>query len=352
VEGHILGKDSFLARFDLAGDRSHGLLSEIWFDTTLAHGIHLTAGRIPGTLGLESFPGHERRISITPGFLDWAGGGTAWGVRSGGRWINGTVSGDLQLMLEDPVDVEGDEFGGYGILTRISVRPLSQFLFGGPSDPNRLWKDTSLFVSGRWDWEADGEFEIRSSGDLELLKTTDLHYDNIHWVRAGWRLPLSEYLQFENEWLRTGFFGVGPLKVDMPGEVTAFQVGLRARVWSDQPLPFALPHDLPGGDMSLDEDSTLVTAESDRENQAVDLLIRYEQLNSKSRLADLGLLEVGSADNDLESIRFALTRTSGRAIRWTLEGTWTFSDDPIILPDSSSSADNLFTFRCLLELGL
>ncbi|OUU24453.1 MAG: hypothetical protein CBC13_03385 [Planctomycetia bacterium TMED53] len=353
-QGKILERDAFFGRFNLAGDRDHGVLSEVWFDTSLAHGFHLTAGRIPNTMGLESFPGHERRISITPGLLDWAGGGSAWGIRTGGRWINGTLTGDLQFLLDEPVDVDGNDFGGYGVLTKITMRPLSQFLFGGPSAPDRLWKDTSLFVTGRWDWEADGAFRIRSASDLNLLATPDLHFDNIHWVRAGWRLPLSEYLQFENEWLRTGFFGVGSTDIDMPGEMTGFQMGLRVRLSSNVPLPFDLPLDLPGGDWSFDDPSSALLQSSqpeEVEDQGLDLILRYEQLTSKSQLADFGLLEVGSPENDLESIRIAVTRSSSSSIRWTLEGVWTGSDTPILLKNSTS-ADNLFTFRCLFELGL
>ena len=111
------------------------------------------------------------------------------------------------------------------------------------NDPQRLtqlslesWKDTSLFLTSRWDWEADGIFRIRSAGEQDLLHTIPLHHDNIRWVRTGWRLPLTSNLQFENEWLRCGFFGVGPADFDLPGEVTAFQIGLRAKLGSSNQL--------------------------------------------------------------------------------------------------------------------
>lgn len=347
LEGNILGKDSFLARLDLAGDRPYGVISELWFDTPLQYGFHLTAGRIPGTLGLESFPGHERRVSISPGLVDWAGGGSAWGVRTGGRWIKGAVAGDLQFMLEDPVDVAGEKFGGHGILTRFSVRPLSQYLFGGPSDKQQLWKDISLFVSGRWDWEAAGSFRVRSAGDLDLFQTIPLEYDRIHWVRAGWRFPIHPRLQFENEWLRTGFFGVGPTNSDMPGEVTAFQLGLRARLGSVTPLPIALPSDLPG---SISQESE--TSSGAQDDRPIDLLLRYEQLTTGSNLSNLGLLELGSGSNDLESLRLSLTREMRKGFKWTLEGSWTRSDMEISFPSSGDSAKNIFSFRCMLEIGL
>ena len=351
LEGNILERDSFLARLNLAGDHSHGVISELWFDTPLKYGFHLTAGRIPGTLGLESFPGQERRISISPGLVDWAGGGSAWGMRTGGRWIKGALTGDLQLMLDDAVDVDGEDFGGYGLLTRFSIRPLSRYLFGGPEGAEELWKDTSFFVTSRWDWEANGSFRVRSAGEQDLLQTTSLHYDNIRWVRTGWRLPLSPKVQFENEWLRCGFFGVGPSDLDMPGEVTAFQLGLRARIGSNLPLPIALPLDLPGTVFA--EDTLPLPRGGQQEVQkGYDLLIRYEQLTTKSRLSDLGWLTTGSGSNDLEAIRLAVTREASPGIQWTLESAWTRSDAPILLSPGGPSAQNLFTFRCLVEIGL
>ena len=351
LEGNILDRDSFLARLNLAGDHSHGVISELWFDTPLKHGFHLTAGRIPSTLGLESFPGQERRISISPGLLDWAGGGSAWGLRSGGRWIRGALAADLQLMLDEAVDVDGEEFGGYGLLTRFSVRPLSQYLFGGPDGSQELWKDTSLFVTARWDWEANGAFRIRSAGEQDLLLTTPLHYDNIRWVRTGWRLPISPTLHFENEWLRSGFFGVGPTDLDMPGEVTAFQLGLRARIGSQTPLPIALPSDLPGTRFEEDGVKSLSGHSQDSE-RSYDLLLRYEQLTLQSQLFDQGWLETGSGSNDLEAIRLAVTHQVRPGVQWTLESAWTRSDVPILLSPAGNSAQNLFTFRCLVEIGL
>ncbi len=356
LEGHILGRDSFLARLNLAGDHAHGVISELWFDTPLKYGFHLTTGRIPGTLGLESFPGQERRISISPGLVDWAGGGSAWGIRTGGRWIKGALTGDLQLMLDEPVDVDGEKFGGYGLLTRLSIRPLSRFLFGGPDGAQESWKDTSLFLTSRWDWEADGIFRIRSAGEQDLLQTIPLHHDNIRWVRTGWRLPLTSNLQFENEWLRCGFFGVGPADFDMPGEVTAFQLGLRAQLGSNNPLPIALPHDLPGKvfkeEVPSPSSGELASGELAEARNGYDLLLRYEQLTVKSGLSELGWLSTGAGSNDLEAVRLAVTRKMRPGLRWTLESAWTRSDVPILLSSGGSSAQNLFTFRCLVEIGL
>ena len=151
--------------------------------------------------------------------------------------------------------------------------------------------------------------------------------------------------------MRCGFFGVGPADFDLPGEVTAFQIGLRAKLGSSNPLPIALPHDLPGK-IFKEEIPSSSSGELTETRNGYDLLLRYEQLTVKSGLSDLGWLSTGMGSNDLEAVRLAVTRKMRPGLRWTLESAWTRSDVPILLSPGGSSAQNLFTFRCLVEIGL
>lgn len=344
-EGNLLKENSFLVRFDLAGNKSTGVISELWLDRAFGSGLHLTAGRLPITMGLESFPGQEKRITITPGLLDWLGGGSAWGVRSGGSWVNHSLTGDIQLSLGDNVDVGGKDFGGYGLLTRFTMRPFSRYLFGGPAEAGELLEGFSFFVTGRWDHNAKGKLQINSAGDVSLYRSTDLEMENANWVRTGWRLPITDFFHIENEWNRTSLYGVGDDKTDMPGEITGFQFSFRLRLGSETPLPVSIPLDLPG---QISDTSP----KDQKEDFPVDLLLRYEQLSPKERLLNEGLLETEHDLSDLRSLRLVLSKQQTQSIRWILESAWTRNNSPINLSGNLGQAEDIFSFRCLMEIGL
>ena len=169
--------------------------------------------------------------------------------------------------------------------------------------------------------------------------------ENANWVRTGWRLPITDFFHIENEWNRTSLYGVGDDKTDMPGEITGFQFSFRLRLGSETPLPVSIPLDLPG---QISDTSP----KDQKEDFPVDLLLRYEQLSPKERLLNEGLLETEHDLSDLRSLRLVLSKQQTQSIRWILESAWTRNNSPINLSGNLGQAEDIFSFRCLMEIGL
>ncbi|MEE2889775.1 MAG: hypothetical protein VX404_04955 [Planctomycetota bacterium] len=335
IEGSALESNHFRFRVDLAGLRSPGTFSEAWIDRRIGTGLHLTSGRIPNALGLQAGLPPEDRMTISHGLLDWIDEGSSWALRLGGRWLDDAVTSDFQMRLGGAADLRGEFFGGQGFSGRLSVQPFAPLLFGGPSAIDSKRSAFSIFISGRWDQDVDGHFQIESPGTSTIYRTESLQMEGANWVRAGWHWPLFDWLHLENEWSRAGFFGVesGDTTSDFPGEFDGWQLGIRLLPFSDEILAKRTGPDLPPG---------LFDASSPYDRSDFEVLVRYEKADLGDELAQQGLDAGG-----VEVFRLGICSRPSRWFRWLLEGTRTSTKRDI----SSFDGDHATSIRLLFEIG-
>lgn len=340
IEGSALDSNHFRFRANLDGVRSPGVFSEAWIDRELRNGLHLTGGRIPNSLGLQGGLPPEDRITISHGLLDWIDEGSSWALRAGGRWLDDSVTVDFQTRLGGAADLRGDYFGGQGVSGRLSLKPFAPLLFGGPTADDSPDKHFSVFLSGRWDHDVDGQFQVESGGESLIFQSKNLQMDSTRWVRAGWRWPILDWLHLENEWSRTGFFGVESTGTtfDSPGEIDGWQLAVRLLPFSSHSLATRSGPDLPPG--LFDELSPF-------DQKDIEVLIRYEKVDLGDQLARQGLLNLGAEAGAVQVLRLGIASRPTAWCRWLLEGTRTVTEGPI----SAFDGDENTSIRILFEIG-
>lgn len=340
IEGSALESNHFRFRADLDGTRSPGLFSEAWIDREIRNGIHLTGGRMPNSLGLQGGLPPEDRLTISHSLLDWIDEGSCWALRVGGRWLNDAITCDFQTRLGGAADLRGDFFGGQGFSGRISMQPFAPLLFGGPTADNSSEKHFTAFLSGRWDQEVDGHFQIESPGESLLYRSENLQMDSSRWVRAGWRWPILDWLHLENEWSRTGFFGIqsGGSAFDFPGEFDGWQLALRVLPFSNQPLVTRVGPDLP---------PVLFDATGPFDRRNLEVLVRYEDTDFGDQMTLQGLVDPATDAGSAQVLRLGIASRPTPWFRWLLEATRTVTERPI----SAFNDDESDSIRILFEIG-
>ncbi|MGE4619192.1 MAG: hypothetical protein AAEJ04_05220 [Planctomycetota bacterium] len=340
IEGSALENNHFRFRADLDGLRTPGVFSEAWIDRRFRNKFHFTFGRIPNAMGLEGGLPPEDRLTISNGILDWIGEGSSWALRAGGRWLDEAITLDVQTRLGGAADLRGDFFGGKGFSGRLSLEPFAPLLFGGPNAIDSKDSEFSVFVSGRLDQEIDGHFQIESPGELTVFRSQNLAMNSARWVHAGWRWPLFRWLHLENEWSRTGFFGVetAGARNDYPGEIDSWQLGIRFLLSPEENLPTRSGPDLPPG---------LFDAHSPFDTKDLEVLVRYEKADLGDNLSQDGLLEAGTDAGEVQVLRLGISSRPTPWFRWLLEATSTTTQHEI----SSFDDDGATNIRLLLELG-
>jgi len=340
IEGSALENNHFRFRVDLDGVRSPGIFSEAWIDRKVRNGIHLTLGRVPNALGLQGGLPPEDRLTISHGVLDWIDEGSSWALRAGGRWLEDAITLDLNTRLGGAADLRGDFFGGQGFSGRLALHPFAPLLFGGPTAIDSAENNFSVFISGRLDHEADGHFQIESPGESMLYRSQNLQMDSARWVRAGWRWPIFDWLHLENEWSRTGFFGVenAGTSSDFPGEIDGWQLGIRFLLSSNESLTTRTGPDLPPG--PFDDLSPF-------DHNDLEVLVRYEKADLGDQLAQQGLMTAGTDAGGVQVLRVGVSSRSTSWFRWLLEGTSTVTERQI----SAFDGDDATSIRLLFEIG-
>jgi len=340
IEGSALESNHFRFRADLDGLRSPGTFSEAWIDRRVGTGLHITTGRIPNALGLQGGIPPEDRLTISPGVLDWIDGGSSWALRAGGLWLDDAISADIQARLGGAADLRGEFFGGQGLAGRLSIQPFAPLLFGGPGAVDSSHSAFSMFISGRWDHDLDGHFQIESPGESTIYRTRNLQMEAARWVRAGWRWPVLDWLHLENEWSRAGFFGVetNGSTTDFPGELDGWQLGIRLLPFSDESLAIRSGPDLP---------PRIFDASSPHDRKDLEVLVRYEKADLGDEMQQQSLLEQGTDAGGVEVFRLGICARPSPWFRWLLEGTRTCTKGGT----SSFEGDEVTSIRLMFEFG-